>query len=141
MSANRRNVLSVSSYPEDHTSLQRLLIDSSWAVVRARDLPSARAVLRQKDIPVVICASELGRDVWVELLNETAAAPSLPSMIISSRLADDRLWAEALNLGAWDVSAKPFDRTEVLRSFRYAAEHCDQMRMAAKPIKMVRAAS
>ena len=35
---------------------------------------------------------------------------------MSSRLADDRLWAEALNLGAWDVLAKPFEKSEVLRA-------------------------
>ena len=36
-------------------------------------------------------------------------------MIVTSRLADERLWAEALNLGAYDVLAKPFDRTEAMR--------------------------
>ena len=30
-------------------------------------------------------------------------------------LADERLWAEALNLGAYDVLAKPFGRTEAMR--------------------------
>jgi hypothetical protein len=34
---------------------------------------------------------------------------------VTSRLADERLWAEALNLGAWDVLAKPFDADEVIR--------------------------
>ena len=34
---------------------------------------------------------------------------------MTSRLADDRLWSEALNLGAYDVLAKPYDPDEVLR--------------------------
>jgi len=34
---------------------------------------------------------------------------------VTSRLADERLWAEALNLGAYDVLAKPFDSTEAMR--------------------------
>jgi DNA-binding response OmpR family regulator len=38
----------------------------------------------------------------------------------SSRQQSDRLWAEALNLGAWDVLAKPFDPTEVIRSVKSA---------------------
>ena len=43
-----------------------------------------------------------------------------PEVIVTSRLADDRLWAEALNLGAYDVLTKPFDRHEVLRSVSFA---------------------
>jgi len=43
-----------------------------------------------------------------------------PELIVTSRLADDRLWAEALNLGAYDVLAKPFNRDEVLRSLSLA---------------------
>jgi len=39
---------------------------------------------------------------------------------VSSRLADERLWAEALNMGAWDVLAKPFDKMEVIRSVQSA---------------------
>ena len=38
-----------------------------------------------------------------------------PSLIATLRLADERLWAEALNLGAFDVLAKPFDSTEAMR--------------------------
>jgi DNA-binding response OmpR family regulator len=34
-------------------------------------------------------------------------------LIVTSRLADEQLWAEALNLGAHDVLAKPYDHREV----------------------------
>ena len=42
---------------------------------------------------------------------------------MTSRLADERLWAEALNLGAWDVLAKPFDTNEVIRTVSIAGQH------------------
>jgi len=41
--------------------------------------------------------------------------PDPPPLIVTSRLADERLWAEVLNLGAFDVIAKPFDRMETMR--------------------------
>jgi DNA-binding response OmpR family regulator len=41
--------------------------------------------------------------------------PDSPVLIVSSRTADERLWAEVLNLGAYDVLVKPFDPTEVSR--------------------------
>jgi DNA-binding NtrC family response regulator len=38
-----------------------------------------------------------------------------PNLIVTSRLADDELWAEVLNLGGYDVLAQPFDPQEVYR--------------------------
>jgi DNA-binding response OmpR family regulator len=46
-----------------------------------------------------------------------------PLFIVTSRLADERLWAEALNLGAWDVLAKPFESDEVIRIVTIATQH------------------
>jgi hypothetical protein len=37
-----------------------------------------------------------------------------PRFIVADRLADNRLWSEVLNLGGWDLIAKPFDAKEVL---------------------------
>jgi len=53
-----------------------------------------------------------------------------PPLIVTSRLADDRLWVEALNLGAYDVLAKPFDRQEVTRSIHLAWMHWQNSREA-----------
>jgi DNA-binding response OmpR family regulator len=44
-------------------------------------------------------------------------------LIVTSRLADEKLWAEALNLGAYDVLAKPFDLSELVRSVNLAWLH------------------
>ena len=51
---------------------------------------------------------------WQELLQDVSELPPpRPRFVIASRLADDRLWSEALNLGAYNVLAKPFDSKEV----------------------------
>jgi len=57
------------------------------------------------------------------VLEHLNALPKAPSLIVSSTLADEHLWAEVLNLGAWDVLAKPFDRFEVIRSVKLAWDH------------------
>jgi DNA-binding response OmpR family regulator len=49
------------------------------------------------------------------LLEQLARLPDPPALVVTSRIADDSLWAEALNLGAYDVLAKPFDGAEVVR--------------------------
>src|ERR1039457_7733253 len=63
---------------------------------------------------------------WTQLLAEIRLLSVSPFLIVTSRVADDYLWAEALNLGAYDVLAKPFDRTEVTRILSSAWLHWQQ---------------
>jgi FixJ family two-component response regulator len=57
------------------------------------------------------------------MLEHISLLPDPPLLIVTSRLADAHLWAEALNLGAYDVLAKPFDATEVIRIVSVAWQH------------------
>jgi DNA-binding NtrC family response regulator len=116
-------VLSVSPLIEDHFSLQAIFNHSKWELHRADCLTSARTILRRREIGVVICERDLSPGTWVDMLKELELFPNAPSLIVTSRLADDRLWAEALNLGAYDVLAKPFERMELVRSVSSAWLH------------------
>ena len=115
-------VLSVSPNDEDCASLGRTF-PSGWTVIASATVASALSVLREIAIPIVICDCDLAPDTWREILDHSALLPDPPLFIVTSRLADERLWAEALNLGAWDVLAKPFDTTEVIRIVSIAWEH------------------
>jgi DNA-binding response OmpR family regulator len=135
-------VLSVSPLEEDHLSLQAMVGHSTWTLFNARDLVSALALLQQHEIPVVLCERDLLPGTWVEMLENIRHLPNAPSLIVASRLADERLWAEALNLGAWDVLAKPFDRSEVFRSVKSGWQRWyDQIHMRATVVEMMAAAS
>jgi DNA-binding NtrC family response regulator len=117
------SVLSVSPLDADHFSLQTISRDSTWILYKARELVSALVLLQQHDIAVILCERDLLPGSYIDLLEHINALPNAPSLIVASRLADERLWAEALNLGAWDVLAKPFDRNEVVRSVKSAWQH------------------
>jgi len=116
-------LLSVGPIEEDHASLEgilkfskcELVPDCEWKLNACHTLASALAALRKISVPVVLCESDLQPGTWKEVLEELRTLPDPPFLIVTSRLADERLWAEALNLGAYDVLAKPFDRTEVTR--------------------------
>lgn len=116
-------VLYVSPYDADHSSLRAIIGHSTWMIFNAHDLPSAFIVLQQHEIAVLLCERDLLQGTWKDVLQHSSALPNAPAVIVASRLADERLWAEALNLGAWDVLEKPFDRTEVMRSVKSAWQH------------------
>jgi len=130
-------ILSVSPIEEDHLSLEAIAGRSEWVLFKAHDPRSAMTLLQQHDIGVVILC---GR--WIEMLEHFKSVPKAPSLIVASRLADDHLWAEALNLGAWDVLAKPFDAGDVRRSVKSAWEHWhNQVELPALAAKVMKTAS
>jgi len=110
-------LLSVSPDESDHLFLgeRAKLIDSGPVFLRALTYPSALAAVQDRSIAVIVCDTEFSPRTWKETLEKTSILPAPPNLIVSSRLADESLWAEALNLGAYDVLAKPFDSEEVIR--------------------------
>ena len=114
-------VLSLSPVENDHNTLEQLLLEPQWSVYRANSVMCALTLLRTlRPVPVVVCERDSLPSSWQDLLVRTALLPEPPSIIVASRLADDHLWAEALNLGAYDVLAKPFDVVELTRSLSLA---------------------
>ncbi|MBZ5581442.1 MAG: response regulator [Acidobacteriia bacterium] len=116
-------LLSVSPIQHDHDTLASLLGHDHWRIHNALSLQSASAFLRAHGVPLVICEHELSPGTWTELLNKIRLLAIPPFLIVTSRIADDYLWAEALNLGAYDVLAKPFDLAELARILSSAWQH------------------
>lgn len=129
--SERIRVLSVGPMEADHDALSQIMSgsgwplcpESQWVLDSAPGVPSALAHLAAHKTAIVVCESELGAATWRELREQLALLPDPPFLIVASRLADERLWAEALNLGAYDVLAKPFDANEVVRTLSQAWLH------------------
>ena len=116
-------LLSVSPIQHDHDNLTSLLHPAQWRIYDASGLRSASAFLRAHVFPLVVCERNLLPGKWTQLLDEIRLLSIPPFLIVTSRAADDYLWAEALNMGAYDVLAKPFDLTEVTRILSSAWLH------------------
>jgi len=109
-------VLSVSPVSEDHASLKELLRDSPWLLRESHSLRSALMVLEEQRIPLLICERDLRPGTWRDLIDQVAGFPCAPCTIVASRQADETLWVQALSAGAFDVLAKPFNRSELYRT-------------------------
>lgn len=115
-------VLSGSPWPDDHRRLTEILNDLGLSprILAAESVPDAIAVLRRHPVQVAIVDRDLPDGTWRTLLDELQRLARPPLLIVTSALADDRLWAEVLNLGAFDVLMKPFDPDEVSRVVSWA---------------------
>jgi DNA-binding NtrC family response regulator len=140
--SGKLTILSVSPHEDDHLSLHAIIGHSKWKLFTASDLASALSLLHDHEISVLLCERDLRPGTWIDVLEHITLLPHAPSLIVSSRIADDRLWAEALNLGAWDVLAKPFDHIGVIRSVKSAWQRWhDQMHPHAGAVRTMSAAS
>lgn len=136
------NILSVSPIEEDHVSLERTISRTpGWRVQRSHTLDAALTTLARTEIPVVVCERNLSPGSWADMVEPITALLHSPYLIVTSRLADDHLWAEVLNAGAWDVLAKPFADMEVLRVVTSAWLHWADKYQPTRAMKAVRAAS
>jgi two-component system response regulator PilR (NtrC family) len=122
-SASRVAVLSVSPVQDDRSSVQSILSHSNWRLYDADRLASALAILRENDIGVVLCECDLEPGTWIDMLERLRYLRDAPALIVTTRQADDQLWAEALRLGAYDVLAKPFDQRGLMSSISRAWQH------------------
>jgi|KBSSwiStaDraftv2_1062776.scaffolds.fasta_scaffold2876799_1 DNA-binding response OmpR family regulator len=114
------NVLAVSAAAEDQVSLRAIFTHSRWRLSEAASCADAISLLTADPVPILIVNAILPDATWRDLLTRVSALPNPPLLIVASHLADDQLWAEALNLGAHDVLDKPFRAREVFQSVSMA---------------------
>jgi DNA-binding NtrC family response regulator len=118
LEVSTNTILLISPRNEDHVSLENIFRGSQWNLQKARTASDGLKIIRRSrnKIPVVICEHRLPDGDWKSLLAELEPASVWPSLIVCSRLADERLWVEVLNLGAYDLLlCAPFVPEEVLR--------------------------
>ena len=122
----RPSVLSVSPTQNDHQEL-RSILSGMCQVVAARTCQEAAEFLCRESVPVIFCERDLPDGSWKYLLSYTAELKDPPALIVTSQLADEYLWAEVLNIGGYDVLAKPFREPEVRHTLEWA------LRLKASP--------
>ena len=124
-------ILAVFAATEDRDSLDQLFRDFRWTsrfLDSSCDLDGAFHEF-QPDV-VLTDAALPGGKCWKDVLRSARERSDILPVIVGSRLADEKLWAEVLNLGGYDLLVKPFVAAEVqsvvrmaCRSFDYQAHH------------------
>jgi DNA-binding NtrC family response regulator len=98
-----------------------VLSRSNWRIHTVKGLDEALAFLRTSIAGVVVAPYRAQGDLsWRDLLEEARRLAPPPRVVVADRLVNESMWAEALNLGAHDVLAQPFDSREVFHVLSFA---------------------
>jgi DNA-binding NtrC family response regulator len=106
-------VLFVSPFPQDARSLTQMLDGVSLPLVHASSVKDAASKLETDNFQVVLTEANLEDGTWLDVLR--IARSTNTELVVTHPWADARFWAEAINMGAYDLLAQPFFRTEVRR--------------------------
>ena len=111
----RSRILFISGRPSDARRLARMLQPLPLILEHAPNLQLARTMLRLDDYDVILTEAALPDGRWLDVLHLAREYPKEVEVIVTDAQADAKFWAEALNLGAYDLLAQPFYEPEVRR--------------------------
>lgn len=106
-------VLFISPYLQDAQVLGLMLAEVSLVLIHATCLKEAVMRLEADQFPAVLTEARLEDGTWRDLLPLTRSQGA--ELVVTDASADARFWAEAINLGAYDLLVQPFQETEVRR--------------------------
>lgn len=104
--------------------LLAILSAEGMEVLTADSITEAEKKLAEpRKYDVVFVDAELPDGSWRDILQFVAAnRGAAREVVVSSRCGDEQLWAEVIQCGAFDLVPEPFERQEVLRIIRSAAD-------------------
>lgn len=120
----------ISGRHEDARQLSRMLGSLPVALEHAETYQQARTLLQQYDYDVLLTEAALPDASWLDVLQLAREYPGL-ELVVTDPHADARFWAEALNLGAYDVVSQPYYPPEVRRILYNACSRPDYQRYPA----------
>jgi DNA-binding response OmpR family regulator len=127
------SALAVGEYETDRLLLHAIFRRCGWRLFEARDRRRALECLERNPVQVVLAESETRDWNWRRVLSDLRRLPAPPQLVVTSRTADDYLWAEVLNVGGYDVLTQPFEPDEVERVIASARRHFEVRPWSVSP--------
>jgi DNA-binding response OmpR family regulator len=125
-------VLLVGEYEDGRILMHEVFRDAGWRLLEAQGRKKALQWLSRAAVQVVITSCDVRNWDWKKVLGNLRRMARPPQLIVTSRTADEHLWAEVLNCGGYDVLPQPFRRDEIERVIASARRHYDPQPLRAK---------
>jgi len=124
-------------FAEERVLLHEIFRKPGWRLFEAGDRRKALQCLERNPVQVVIADSAGHNWSWKSVLQDLRRLALPPQLLVAARQADDSLWAEVLNFGAYDLLARPLVREEVERVVESARRHFHAPPRRANQAQMV----
>jgi DNA-binding NtrC family response regulator len=108
-------VLFISPHQDDARWLSQMLRPLLLAVDHIPRFAEARNTLARRQYRVILTEAGLPDGSWLDVMSLGRELAPGAAVIVTDAHADASFWAEALNLGAYDLLAQPFHESEVRR--------------------------
>ena len=127
----RSRILFISGRQEDARRLSQMLHSLPMVIRHVETLQQARTKLQLEEYAVILTEAALPDGSWLDVLRLARECPYELEVVVTDPQADSRLWAEALNLGVYDLLAQPFYEPEVRRILYNACSRTQVQTMTA----------
>lgn len=111
----QKGILFVSPSAGDAGVVAEMLNPLSIPLEHAPDLRLARVKLDAERFGVILTESRLPDGTWQDILDLVDEEKLAAAVVVTHPFADVRLWADVLDMGAYDLLPQPFCCAEVQR--------------------------
>jgi DNA-binding NtrC family response regulator len=115
-------VLLVSAGRSDTELLRSILEPSNARLTAVRTYREAVTALRRDAFALVICEERLSDGSWKDILGHLAPLTEAPRLVVIAPEFREALYAEVLNLGAWELLLRPLQADEARRVLEVGCE-------------------
>ncbi|MBI1941083.1 MAG: response regulator [Acidobacteria bacterium] len=124
----------VHNQPDPLGGLKPALEIQSVVIRRAHSCREAGRLLEGPNPPLLVFTdSQLPDGTWADVVRLAGKAPTPASVIVVSRLVDVQLYLDALEYGAFDFIAPPFEPRELAHVVECAVANTLSLRGAQTP--------
>ena len=119
---------------EDYQAASRYLDAAHVGLRRASSLEQADLLLADGDSRVLLAETAFPGGTWQDALAFKRRRHPEAALVVAAEYADERLWLDVLDQGAYDLILKPFVAEELLRILANA-DACARMRASASKLR------
>jgi two-component system, response regulator RegA len=105
-------ILVVTPDRENIRIVQTAAAERYLETIVAHTYREALGAAAKKAMALIFCDRDLPDGSWKDLLSRLVTNPEPPRLVVVAEPSDQALWAEAINLGAYDVIARPLHKRE-----------------------------
>jgi len=117
------SALLLGAFEKDRLLVHDVFRKPGWRLFEARDRRRAVHCLERNPVQVVLAETNGRNWNWKGVLQDLRQLAFPPQLLVASHNADESLWAEVLNFGAFDLLMQPLVRDEVERVVASARRH------------------